>query len=85
MAVDVAALKSALVTELAPEFPWASPEQLDKVAQATAAGFADATVVTFLPILARRAARTAMRTPPPASGEAAVRHPRGAATLTSRR
>ena len=61
MALDNAALTSSLVADLAREFPWATRDQIDRVVKATAAKFADATIATFVPILARREARRTMR------------------------
>ncbi len=60
MTVDTAALTSSLVTELSCDYPWASPDLVDWVAQMTAAKFADAKIVAFLPILVQREARRTM-------------------------
>ncbi len=73
MTLDTAALTSSLVTELSREYPWASRDELDQVATATAAKFADARIVTFLPILVQREAKQAMRLLPAGGGSGGPR------------
>ncbi len=61
MVADTAALTSTLIAELTREFPWATRDDIEQVARQTADEFADARVLAFLPILAQREARRAIR------------------------